>query len=771
VRILVGIGVPLFLAAVLGAPARQAPLGSAAPAITDPAARADARPPSSRVSVDEFVGPFPSWANLKTTYHAVGDGTADDSAALQAALDALGSDERPPVLFIPSGTYRITRSLALNFQLGVGVVGEDPDRTRIVWDGPPGVPMLFVRGVAYSRISRLTFDGRGKASAAVEQTWDNKRGQFDTGNEYADDRFLDVQYGIRGGFEGYGFAETSVVRARFIRNRTAGIALGNFNALDLWVWDSLFEDCGAGVTNEPGAGNFRVYDSVFRRSTVADLVMQNTGGFTARGNYSIGSNAFWISGTPINHPATIDIQDNVILDTRSAVAIKLANQGPGLIMDNRIRSLPNTGGPVVSWSSLFGSDVISIGNAFTVANAVSANGRLVTLDDRIVTRPAIADDEPVLPPAEPSLGRKVFDVQPGASAAAIQQAIDAAVRDGGVRPIVHLPYGQYAIDRTIAVPASDVMIVGDGYLRTTLRWSGTGRGPVLQLQGPTRATLTEIRIDGGGSADGIVAADLDRAGSRAHLEGVQLRAAMESNLLVDAVHQADVQLVDFGHAYMRRGTSVRIAGDGRDAGPSSPPNVVIYSGASSGNHLTYDVSGGASLLARDIWYEGSAEDGFARVHDNGAFALQGARVATPRGWTPPAFLVDANAARFVLLTTLFDDRIVMRGPGARAAILGLANMREENTMPALTATDGSQSNVLMLNLRQRVKATGLIPRGTVPVPDRGTMNGDFVRTMLRETRSVKRPLLDPVPAGAADLRLFRVWAENGANNVVLRGAR
>src|SRR5204863_386734 len=34
---------------------------------------------------DEFVGPFPSWINVKTVYGAVADGTADDTAASKAA--------------------------------------------------------------------------------------------------------------------------------------------------------------------------------------------------------------------------------------------------------------------------------------------------------------------------------------------------------------------------------------------------------------------------------------------------------------------------------------------------------------------------------------------------------------------------------------------------------------------------------------------------------------------------------------------------------------
>ncbi len=37
-------------------------------------------------SRDECAGPFPSWVNVQTQHGAVGDGLADDSAALQKAF-------------------------------------------------------------------------------------------------------------------------------------------------------------------------------------------------------------------------------------------------------------------------------------------------------------------------------------------------------------------------------------------------------------------------------------------------------------------------------------------------------------------------------------------------------------------------------------------------------------------------------------------------------------------------------------------------------------
>ena len=220
------------------------------------------------------------------------------------------------------------------------------------------------------------------------------------------------------------FRTAFTVTVDLAHGTTTGIVLQNFNALDLWVWSSLFEDCGVGITNDPGAGNYRVYGSVFRRSRTADLYLQNTGGFTARGNYSTGSRAFWMSGQAINHPSTVDIENNTIVDAESPMVIRIGNQGPGLLLGNRIRSLPNTAGPVVRWTSLFGADLVSVANVFTVAGAVAANGRLLTADDRIVTRDGVDTSEPVLPGAQPLEARRVYEVAPGANKIEVKRAIE-----------------------------------------------------------------------------------------------------------------------------------------------------------------------------------------------------------------------------------------------------------------------------------------------------------------------------------------------------------
>ena len=87
--------------------------------------------------------PRSDWVNVKSvTPPAVGDGVADDTAALQAAFNQVG--ERPgdtKIAFLPPGTYRITKTLSITKRQGGGVIGCGRS-TRIVWDGATGERML-----------------------------------------------------------------------------------------------------------------------------------------------------------------------------------------------------------------------------------------------------------------------------------------------------------------------------------------------------------------------------------------------------------------------------------------------------------------------------------------------------------------------------------------------------------------------------------------------------------------------------------------------------
>ncbi|NCW27564.1 MAG: hypothetical protein EBV83_04615 [Verrucomicrobia bacterium] len=58
------------------------------------------------------AAPFASWIDVKTECGAVGDGQADDTAAIQKGLDLLRPERATrKILFFPAGSYRITSTL------------------------------------------------------------------------------------------------------------------------------------------------------------------------------------------------------------------------------------------------------------------------------------------------------------------------------------------------------------------------------------------------------------------------------------------------------------------------------------------------------------------------------------------------------------------------------------------------------------------------------------------------------------------------------------
>ena len=724
--------------------------------------------PAAASATDEFVGPFPSWANVRSEFGAVGDGVVDDTVSLQRGLDALVVRGRSPVLFFPSGTYRITRSLSLLSAMHVALVGADPATTTIVWDGEIGGTMVTLNGVAYSSFSRLTLDGRKRALIAVDQSWDSQRPSFDTGNQYADDRFVDVAYGIHGGFKGHGFAETSIVRSRFIRNIAAGVALGNFNALDVWIWHSLFEDCEYGVSNTDGAGNFHVYSSVFRGSRAADLAIGNTGGFSARGNYSRGSRAFFVSILSKAYPAVIHLQRNTIVDPLDDTPIDLKNQGPGLLTDNRFLRRAGAKGPVVRWNGYDGADVTSVGNTFDgpeTARPIDNNGRLITIGDNHVANGVERPAEPGLPATPSNLARDIIEVRSRGSARDLQNAIDQAALADSRRPVVHLPYGIYSIDETVTIPRGDILVTGDAG-QSVLRWTGRSRGPVIRVKAPSRATLRDLVIEGGGTADGVIIDTGDAAGGRVDLDQVQLRSARNADLLVNGLDETIVEARDFGHAYSPAAAAVRVIGGPQLAsGADAKARTNIFSGASSGNSVSYDVSGGARVLLRDLWYESGAAPGFANVHDRAVFSLDGSRLSTAANSTPAAVSITGLNGSVAVVASHLDDRIAIAGDGRLARVLGLAFFDEQESLNGFQngATPPAQAAVV----NSRHKAAGRRGNSSTALPDSGKWDPAFVTTLLAPIRSEWPTSHAAAPPTASDVRLFRVWIANSLTNLTI----
>ncbi|MCX4093219.1 glycoside hydrolase family 55 protein [Nocardia sp. alder85J] len=97
-------------------------------------------------------------------FGAVGDGKADDTAALAAAAAAAG--DRPLVLYLPAGTYGVTRWPDLPDY--ATILGDGADVTTVAYTGDD--TLIALRGKQRVRFTRLGFYLSGPRSTAIQLT-------------------------------------------------------------------------------------------------------------------------------------------------------------------------------------------------------------------------------------------------------------------------------------------------------------------------------------------------------------------------------------------------------------------------------------------------------------------------------------------------------------------------------------------------------------------------------------------------------------------------
>jgi hypothetical protein len=689
----------------------------------------------------EFVGPFSSWVNLKTVYGAKGDGVSDDTQALQRALDELGKggENDRQVLYLPSGTYRISATLTMAARKGISIIGESPTATKIKWAGGSGGTMFHLNGVNYARFSRITWDGSKSAGAAVAHKWDGFTGYAVTHNEHSDEVFVDVGHGIRAGIPHKMDAETSVLRCRFIRNTVAGVSIESFNALDWFIWDSYFEDCRVGVTNDPpsgGAGNFHVYQSVFKRSTYADIAIRNAGFFSIRDNYSLHSKAFFVGEFIGRNGAQLTLQQNRILDPLDQSPIRILNKGPVSLLDNTIRSRSeHTSGPVVRSEA----DLLTVGNIFTVANAVSCTEKWLAIDDVVQSREAVHAAEPVLVATPVKRQRKVFELTPGWTGEQIQQIVDSAAALRGQRPVLHLRPGSYSLTKSIVIPAgSDLQVIGDGF-HSRFSWFGAAGEDVIRLEGGDDVVLEEFSIYGNYRQRGVglKVQQRDQAGQQIFMQGVSVWDGQEAGVLMEGFNYTAAELHDFYHKMSPRvGVAV-----------SNGSQMNIFGGASSNNVYSYEVTGGGSLQVQDVWYESSSSGGskgFVQLKGTGNFILNGAKVYASAS---PDVTVDIDnfSGKATFLGVQMNGRFVVRGEGSQTSALAMG--MQFNTVDAYS-NSSAKAQAAMLNSR-------VFNAGSYPLANLGTADAAFVRQMLEGVRK-QRPQYKAATAAGVILHRIQV---------------
>ena len=465
------------------------------------------RPPLAEVQLPVLNWePRSDWLSVKAC-GAVGDGVADDAAAIQSAYDKVGKPNQLHVVYFPPGTYRITKTLTIvGDTAGIVIIGHGRD-TVLAWDGEKGGSMYWSNGVHRSRYEGLTYDGRGKAGIGSEH---RSMLRYETHLIYQHCAFLNLENGIAVSKNPRIQASAEIwYNNCLFRNTGTGVLFNQFNDYDNWLDGCVFIDNNVAVDSQHG--HFHVRNSHFFNSRVVDA---RQGGAchpsSLRWCTSNGSKRFFETGGG-RHTYPFTLQDNWIEGwTADDGAVRFGLRGPDLVFDNTFVKPPNAKPPLRlvngssknPWSEQL---LVHSNNTFEGATTLvdpGAFSRLTEIPPGQRQRTMKTGQEWFFQGTVTVPG-KVFDAKRDFGAkgdgrtddtAAIQKTIDAA-REHGANAIAYLPFGTYKISNTLTVTGADYTVGSTGS-GSKLNWQGPADAPMMAVRNPHGVTIEHLELNG-----------------------------------------------------------------------------------------------------------------------------------------------------------------------------------------------------------------------------------------------------------------------------------
>ncbi len=645
------------------------------------------------------------WINVRTDVQpaAVGDGIADDTVAIQAALDRHATRA---AVYLPAGAYRITQTLTLTGPTeGALVVGDGRD-TRIVWDGPAGGRMFRSNGAAYSRYIGLTWDGQGRAAVGFDHA-SALRFETEVRHQYEAFRNL-TECGIRVGAAQEIASAEILYRDCLFENCGTGLAFLAFNDYDNTIDGCEFRDCGVGIRDEHG--NFYARDSRFERSREADVLMASEHGSSIRRCVSVGSRRFAVMSSAIA-PFTIE-GCHVREWTAPDGAVRLSGS-PVLLMDTRFEQPPSDAPPVVRGSEAQRvlvsrcvpepiEQLLTPPGPAGVSVIPSGKRAGATAEARQTFLRTAATPEGAVFDAVADLGAKADGIADDTDA--VQGAIDRA-RTAGHGAVAYLPASHYRISRTLEVTGEDYTLEGAGW-RCRLVWAGEAGAPLVEVRDARAVRIAslmvghgdlgamehgaDVLIHGPGGAparvilDEVYAYGLYRKDPDRH--GIQVEA-LPAGSLVHAVHvQGNVRLRDCARATVLLRTSyegtLTVEGE-RPADAEGFAGVLMRLGTLCSP--TLHIRDNQSVVMSDFYNEQTDRHLLIEGRPGqppGAVTIQGAKMHL--GTNEPAIEVNGFAGRIYYGQSEFycepkEPRVV--STGSAESLLILAGHFWYNTLP------------------------------------------------------------------------------------------
>lgn len=445
------------------------------------------------------------WLNVKTDVKpaAKGDGVADDTASIQAALDKMSiRSSGMKGVYLPAGTYRITSTI-MNKQPdlpGILIVGAGRG-TKIIWDGPKNGVMFHSNGIQRSRYVGIIWDGRNKAGVGVDH---RSFKRYETRVVHQNEAFFNfTDTGIRVGYkQKVASAEMTYENLLFDNCARTGVSFLAWND-----YDNTFSGCGfynCGIAINVDKGNIYVRESHFENSSVSDFHLC-THSHSIRRCTSLNSNMFITSHAGGGNQEVVveSCQVSGWKNKRGAIETRL--RGPNLIFDTTFSNPPCDAPPIRMGNGKYIEQLLITSNNFW-------KGCKAQIDPGVRSRmtevpagkiPAVIKDPKLTFLADTwRIPGKVFDVKKfGAKGngraddtAAIKAAIAAAAKHGK-DAIAYLPAGVYSISEKIVVSGSKYFIGGSGF-KTVIQWKGKKSGTMFEIVDPQDVVIEHMQLKG-----------------------------------------------------------------------------------------------------------------------------------------------------------------------------------------------------------------------------------------------------------------------------------
>jgi hypothetical protein len=450
------------------------------------------------------------WLNVKTKFGATGDGKADDTAAIQAALDSLKDGfGQPNTVYFPPGVYRITKTLKWTNLYGKRLIGHGRD-TRIVWDGadPKATQVMFHSDGATAGVlfEGIIWDGAGKAAEGVYHC---STTHYESAVVHRHEMFVNMGTGIFSGEGGRFPFKVATAEVLFdnclFANVGNGIVFLGYNQLDNTVTNCGFYYCTSAIRNI--TGNVYVRDCHFEASREIDIYT-HVGHNSAIRCTSVGSNRF------LQSDDGFVLQDCHVEGWKSPNGAVVMTGSPLTIFDCTFSNPPSDAPPV-----LLSSAEIPV----ILSNCESKS----TKELLGLSRPSKTPIKPLVIPAgkrgpavtsarqtffrsEVKLPGKVFDAKRDFGVKGDGKTDDtdaimatiAAAREHGKGAIAYLPNGEYLVKKTIEITGADYRFGGAGCCwnaGTAIRWAGPAaaegsEAAIIRVKNATNLELAGLKV-------------------------------------------------------------------------------------------------------------------------------------------------------------------------------------------------------------------------------------------------------------------------------------